>query len=119
METGKGFLDIDEVSRYLGMKRSNLYLKVERREIPFYRFGRLLRFRKADIDDWAESVKCEAVDVQQRPGAAIQGRAWDKMDIHRVVRKTIAQLKDLNYNGKTRETRPIRSLGKEVSDGAL
>ena len=35
----KVFLNIDELSQYLGIKKSNLYAKVERQEIPFYRVG--------------------------------------------------------------------------------
>ena len=37
----KKFLNIDELSQYLGIKKSNLYSRVERKEIPFYRWGRM------------------------------------------------------------------------------
>ena len=46
----KVYLNIDELSQYLGVKKSNLYFKVERREIPFYRLGRLIFFKKDEID---------------------------------------------------------------------
>ena len=46
----KELLTIDELSEYLGVKKSTLYSKVEGREIPFYKIGHLVRFRKAEID---------------------------------------------------------------------
>lgn len=119
LEMDKEFLDIDEVSQYLGIKRSSLYLKVARREIPFYRFGRLLRFRKTDIDHWTEGLKCEAVEVKQKVRLPVKTQPNGKMDINSVVRKTIAELNDLKYNSESREARPVRSIRKEVSDGAL
>lgn len=52
----KKFLNIGELSQYLGIKKSNLYSKVERKEIPFYRFGRLIMFKKDEVDTFME--KC-------------------------------------------------------------
>ena len=37
--------DIGRLSRYLGIKKSTLYAMIERKEIPFYRIGKLARFR--------------------------------------------------------------------------
>ena len=39
------YLNIDELSQYLGLKKSLLYSYVEAGEIPHYRIGRLLRFK--------------------------------------------------------------------------
>ncbi len=41
-----GFLTLDEASTYLGVRKSNLYSKIERREIPHYRVGRPIEFRR-------------------------------------------------------------------------
>jgi excisionase family DNA binding protein len=61
------FLTIDEVSEYLGIKKSSLYVKVERKEIPYYKIGHLLRFKKSDIDSWMEKLKSEPVDPPKEP----------------------------------------------------
>ena len=53
----KEILNIDELSEYLSIKKSSLYSKVEMKEIPFYRIGRLLRFKKAEIDHWLEKSR--------------------------------------------------------------
>ena len=62
----KELLTIDEISEYLGIKKSTLYSKVERREIPFYKIGHLIRFRKAEIDAWMENFKAEPEDLGVR-----------------------------------------------------
>lgn len=51
----QGFLTIGEVARYLDIKVKSLYVKVS--EIPHYRVGRLIRFRKEDIDAWMQSKR--------------------------------------------------------------
>ena len=48
---------IGEVSRYLGVPRSAVYKMTAARSsnpIPHLKLGRLLRFRKADIDEWLD-----------------------------------------------------------------
>jgi excisionase family DNA binding protein len=58
------FFSIDELSRYLSVKKSTLYAKVEAGEIPFYRVGRLLRFRKQDIDQMMEAARRDPVEAK-------------------------------------------------------
>ncbi len=62
----KEFLTIDELSEYLGIKKSSLYAKVERKEIPYYKVGRLVRFKKSDIDPWMEKFKSEPLDLRAK-----------------------------------------------------
>ena len=47
-----GYLTIGELSAYLSIKSKTLYARVK--EIPHYKVGRLIRFRKDDIDAWME-----------------------------------------------------------------
>ncbi len=49
------YLTIRELADYLSIKTSNLYSKIA--EIPHYRIGRLLRFRKGEIDAWIETKR--------------------------------------------------------------
>lgn len=53
------YMDVDELSRYLGISKWLVYKFVKVREIPFIPFGRLVRFDRIVIDRWAEkrSVK--------------------------------------------------------------
>ena len=50
----KEFLTIQDLSSHLDIKTSTLYLMVEERSIPHYRVGKLIRFKRAEIDAWME-----------------------------------------------------------------
>lgn len=51
METDQ-FMRVQDVARYLQMKPLAIYRKVQRKEIPFLKAGRSIRFKKEDIDRW-------------------------------------------------------------------
>lgn len=87
-------LNVREVSEYLRVPKSRVYALVESRSLPFYRVGRLLRFRKADIDSWLNKHKSEPI-VDER------------------AKKILAGVRRVAYN--PRLGRP-EDLGKEVSD---
>ena len=44
------WLSSDQAASYLGISRRALYKRIRRGQIPFYRFGRMLRFRLSDLD---------------------------------------------------------------------
>jgi excisionase family DNA binding protein len=113
------YLTINEVSQYLNVKACTVYSWVKRGEIPHYRLGKLLRFKRGDVDNWMESQR-EGVNVVEKKARVIL-KAMNRpgVDINHLVKKTIAQVKGNGYTVRHRETRPIRDLRKEVSDGAL
>jgi len=53
----KRLLTIKEASEYLGISVKGLYHMVERRQIPFVKTGKRLRFDKIDLDNWIEKHK--------------------------------------------------------------
>ena len=53
----KLLFDIEQISNYLSIKEKTIYKKVESGEIPHYKIGRLLRFKKEEIDKWLEACK--------------------------------------------------------------
>lgn len=61
----KEVFDADECAVYLGIERSTLYNKCARREIPHYRNGTKLRFRKSEIDDWRLGDAVPVVDPER------------------------------------------------------
>lgn len=61
MAQTSNYLDIKELSCYLKIKEKTLYCWVERSEIPYYRIGKLIRFRQGEIDTWMESKKAKSV----------------------------------------------------------
>ena len=116
----KEILTIDELSEHLGIKKSNLYSKVERKEIPFYKIGRLVRFKKTEIDLWLE--KSRGVPMSRQKGAKeILNRTDNKKIVDEFVQKAIAGTRSPDYTlvkGRPNRIR-VRGLGKEVSDGTL
>ena len=49
----KKYLNYQEASDYLSIKRSTLYSMVCRRQIPFFRVqGRMVRFRVEHLEEW-------------------------------------------------------------------
>ena len=49
------WLSVEEVAEYLGIKRFTVYKWVQRLDLPARKIGRLLKFRKSEIDEWVES----------------------------------------------------------------
>ena len=45
-------MNIAEAATYLGIKRSRLYTATRRKELPFMKVGRLLRFEREYLDQW-------------------------------------------------------------------
>jgi excisionase family DNA binding protein len=115
----KKFLTIDELSQYLGIKKSNLYAKVERREIPFYRFGRLIMFKKEEVDAFMEKCRVECFDVKKEAERVMKGAIRPRMDIDRVIKKAVDDAKGKEYTPSHGKPDHIKGLRKEVEDGAL
>lgn len=45
-------MNIEEAASYLGIKKSRLYTATRRRELPFIKVGRLVRFEREHLDRW-------------------------------------------------------------------
>ncbi len=61
----KAFLSIKEISDYLCLKVSTVYALVEQKKIPHYRIGRLIRFKKSEIDSWMDQNKEDRFDGKE------------------------------------------------------
>jgi len=115
----KEFFNIKELSEYLGIKKSFLYSRVEKKEIPHYRVGRLVRFKKSEIDPWMEEFKSEPLDLQPKARRIQEHIRKDPIDIDAMVNKNIAEAKGLNYTSNPGKSDRIEDLGKEVEDGTI
>ncbi|RZF21731.1 DNA-binding protein [Halobacteriovorax vibrionivorans] len=56
----KALLNIEEASSFLSVKVSRLRTAVFRKEIPFVKFGRLVRFKKEELLKWIDSNTVKA-----------------------------------------------------------
>ncbi len=55
--TNAVWMRTNDAAEYLGVTRSALYSRI--REIPHYRFERMLLFRRTDLDPWVESHRVD------------------------------------------------------------
>ena len=117
----KKFLNIEELSQYLGVKKSNLYSKVERREIPFYKLGRLVMFNRDEIDAFMDKCRIEIVDPAQEAKRILRGKVRPRMDmnIDGIVKKAVDEVKGNQYNVPHGKPDQIKALRKEVKHGSL
>jgi excisionase family DNA binding protein len=49
--------DIRAASQYLGLALSTIYTMTSRREIPHFKRGRRLMFRRSELDQWVQEGK--------------------------------------------------------------
>jgi len=57
------YLDINQLSAYLGIKSKTLYAWVNQRRIPHKKLGKLVRFDVREIDAWVSANSVKAHDV--------------------------------------------------------
>ena len=89
----KVFLKIDELSEYLGIKKSTLYAKASRGEIPHYKIGSLVRFKRTEIDLWMEGFRQITVDIGKKVKKVTKRLKHDSLDIDSIIKKAIEDTK--------------------------
>lgn len=102
-----GLWDIRDVSGYLKVKIKTIYAMVPK--LPHYRIGKLIRFQKAEIDAWLESKRNDDQDAIRRP--QMNRKKIDNIDA--LIRKTIDQVKQEDYNPVHGKSDRIKAHGKE------
>ena len=64
---GDGLLDVGELSTFLGASTDWIYQRTAKNEIPFVKVGRLLKFRRSEIDRWLSAHSVPAVAPLSAP----------------------------------------------------
>jgi len=54
--------DVQELAEYLSVSTQWIYERVQLKEILYIKVGRLLRFKKSDIDCWLDTLKVPPMD---------------------------------------------------------
>ena len=88
---------IQKLSEYLEIKITTLYSLVAKKRIPHYKVGRLVRFKKSDIDLWMEGNKKEVIDVSKAARLILKIARGPARDIDKVVKKAIDGVKGFVY----------------------
>jgi len=120
-EQEKKLLTISDISEYLSIKTKTIYAKVEAGEIPHYRIGRLIRFRKEEIDDWLIGCRKENKPVVD-PQKTVRRRKSSKRstdNFSKIIRKTIDDETGKYYPDNYGKSDRIKGLKKEVTHESL
>lgn len=115
---GSAYMNIQELSRYLGIKASTLYKLVEEKSIPHYRIRRLIRFKKEEIDAWMEGNRQDTLDLANKRRIAVSIKK-QKLNIDQIVKKAIADISRKKYITPAGKPDQVKGLGKEVAHGSL
>ena len=83
------FMNIDELSQYLRIKKSTLYSKIS--EIPHYKLQHLIRFRRDEIDTWLLTFKKEPTDITRHARSII--KESKPIDLNKIINKAIEATK--------------------------
>lgn len=102
-----GLWDISDLSVYLKVKIKTIYSMVP--DIPHYRIGKLIRFKKEEIDSWLECKRNNDHGEIRKP--RIIKNEYDNIDV--LIRKTIDQVKQEDYNPDHGKSDRIKAHGKE------
>lgn len=51
------FLTVEQLEKYLQVKKDWVYQQVHQRRIPYHKIGAKLRFNKKEIDQWIKNKK--------------------------------------------------------------
>ena len=116
---GSDFLNIQDLSQYLGIKPSTLYSMVERKMIPHYKVGRMVRFKLSEIDQWMAGKKEECVDPDKVARKVLGPVQRHKIDVDRIVRKAIEGTRGPGYTKFHGKPDQVKGLGREDLHGTL
>jgi excisionase family DNA binding protein len=82
------YLKIEDISTYLNIKSKTLYAMVESGDIPHYKIGRLIRFKREDVDLWMEEKKVIGSNPLGKSKRVFRSSKRNQY-VDKIVRKTI------------------------------
>ena len=62
MEEVERWLNLEEISKHLGVSKDTIRAWIKKETIPFYRVGRQYKFKVSEVDNWIESGKSANAD---------------------------------------------------------
>ena len=49
------WVSLEDVSRHLGVSKDTIYRWIKRRQLPAHKIGRLWKFKRDEVDNWAKN----------------------------------------------------------------
>jgi excisionase family DNA binding protein len=60
-QINKHFLSSKELATYFNVSKKSVYRRIENRDLPFYKIGSCIRFKKEDVDNYLTKVLVESI----------------------------------------------------------
>jgi excisionase family DNA binding protein len=114
--------DIKQISQYLNIKEKTIYYKVESGEIPYYRIGGLIRFKKDEIDAWLEACRSKnrQAAAQHKPRNRRRKSSKHSTDrFSKIITKTIDEETNKYYSPRHGKSDRIEGPKQEVQHGSI
>lgn len=106
LSVSQEFFSIRELSVYVGVRISTLYAMVGEKKIPHYKIGRLVRFKRSEIDLWLEGNRRECIDPEEVARKALRPVQRHDIDVDRITGKAVDGVKGRGYTTPCGKTRP-------------
>jgi len=116
----ENFLTVPDVASILSVKQSTVYQWAKSGEIPHYKLGRIVRFKRKDLEAWIEDHRKEKAIGEERKAREILrtiGRGAHNID--RIIKKSIAEVKGNRYTPSLEKPGKDKGLGKEAEHGLI
>lgn len=114
-----GYVAIGKISNHLGIKEKTLYAMVSAGDIPHYRIGRLIRFKKDEIDAWMETRKVTKLNPDEMTDKILKSIRKPSINVDVVVKKVIDERKSASYTLKNGKSDRIEGPRKELNNGSI
>jgi hypothetical protein len=99
-------------------KEKTLYAMIS--DIPHYRVGKLIRFKKDEIDSWMQNKKEKTFDeITEATASKSKPPNKGNTPVDKMIRKAIDQSKQEVYNPAHGKSDRIEGLIKEKNNGSI
>lgn len=119
VDKSEKFLTVFDVALFLSVRPSTVYQWVSSGEIPHYRLGRIVRFKRKDLEAWVEGFRKERVDEERKAREILRAIGKEAQDIDRIIEKSIDEVKGLKYTFGNGRLDRIKSLRREGQNGTI
>jgi excisionase family DNA binding protein len=114
------FLTVPDVASILSVKESTVYQWAKSGEIPHYRLGRIVRFKRKDLEVWIEGHRKERdIGEERKAREILRAIGRGAQDIDRIIKKSIADTKENRYTPSLEKPGKDKGLGKEAEYGLI
>lgn len=86
MPAEQKYMTVEDVARYLGVKKQTIYNKVHNNEIPYHKVGsKAVRFKKEEIDAWIKPVLPDDAEKYMMVEDVAQYLGYERQTIYNKV----------------------------------